>query len=311
MHKPSKIVLAKPKIRLSKLDMRKSLAHDKYEEKLNELQLLMLRIQRSYHQNKHRAVILFEGWDAGGKGGAIKRLTEKLDPRGYAVYPIGAPSAEDQGRHYLYRFWQRLPSPGEIVVFDRSWYGRVLVERVDGYAKKRAWQRAYTEINEMERLLIDDGVHVVKIFMHISREEQLRRFTERLRDPYKSWKFTEDDIINHEKWESYEAAIDEMLERTSTQSVPWNVIAGNNKHYARVRVLQTVTRALGQGVSTSLQVVDPAVVVAARERLGILLEGEGPDINSKEETQTEESASVDLSPRAALPRAPRRKKSNH
>lgn len=270
MTRPSKIVLSKKKIRLAKLDMSQEISsRKKYEKRLLELQLRMLRTQQAYHQQGHRALLLFEGWDAGGKGGAIKRLTEKLDPRGYAVHPIGAPDPEKQGKHYLYRFWEKLPSKGQLVILDRSWYGRVLVERVEGFADRRAWQRAYDEINELGRLLCDDGVRVVKFFMHITKKEQLKRFAERINNPYKRWKITENDIVNHEKWKDYEKAIEAMLDRTSTRAVPWHVIAGNDKKHARIRVLEIATQALSKDIDIRSPGLKPAVAKAAQERLGI------------------------------------------
>ncbi|MBI3706851.1 MAG: polyphosphate kinase, partial [Proteobacteria bacterium] len=165
------------KIRLKRLDKDTSLVDkDAYERRLETLQMKMLSIQQAYFHERRRGIVVVEGWDAAGKGGMIRRLTEKLDPRGIRVWPIGAPEPSEQGRHYLYRFWARLPEPGTLVVFDRSWYGRVLVERVEGFAPKAAWRRAYEEINEFERWLIDDGVRLVKVFLHITAAEQVRRF---------------------------------------------------------------------------------------------------------------------------------------
>ncbi len=270
MHKPSPIHLASKKLRLADFEKEHDVGgKKKYETQLAELQLTMLRVQQAYHYQKRRALIVFEGWDAAGKGGAIKRLSEKLDPRGLTVHPVGPPTPEEQGRHYLYRFWTKLPSPGKLVLFDRSWYGRVLVERVQGFAKKEDWQRAYDEINEFERQLIDDGVRVVKFFLHISKKEQLKRFTDRLRDPYKRWKVTEDDIVNHERWKDYRDAIEDMFDRTSTKLAPWHVIAANSKQFARLRVLELATKTLGEDVDLSVPVLKPGIAVAARERLGI------------------------------------------
>ena len=205
----------------------------------------MLRIQQSLWRQKGRAIVAFEGFDAAGKGGAIARLTRNLDPRGFTVWPIGPPSPKDQGKHYLYRFWKALPALGTIAVFDRSWYGRVLVERVEGLAKRREWSRAYREINQFERELVDDDVEVVKIFLAIDKDEQLRRFEARIRDPYKQWKIGEADLRARARWQEYVHAADEMLERTSKKRSPWHVIPANNKPYARLRVLQTVTARLG------------------------------------------------------------------
>jgi polyphosphate kinase 2 (PPK2 family) len=232
--------------RLSDADLSLSMPDkDTYETELKRLQLDLLRLQQTYWHARKRAVIAFEGWDAAGKGGAIRRLTEKIDPRGVHVWPIGAPTAEEQGRHYLYRFWQRLPDPGTWAIFDRTWYGRVLVERVEGFAKKHAWQRAYREIDEFERMLVDDGVPVVKIFLHISKKEQLKRFRERENDPYKHWKIGPDDWRNRKKWNAYAKAIDEMFERTSTPHAPWTLVAGEHKWWARIAVCRAVVDALG------------------------------------------------------------------
>jgi polyphosphate kinase 2 (PPK2 family) len=217
---------------------------DDYEERLKDLQLRMLLLQRTMYRKQRRAVVAFEGWDAAGKGGAIRRLTERLDPRGFKVYPIGAPREEEQGRHYLWRFWQKLPAPGEIAIFDRSWYGRVLVERVEGFASKAEWRRAFDEINGFEKALVDDGCPVVKIFLHITKKEQLRRFHERQKNPYKNWKIGPDDWRNRKRWKQYERAVDDMFERTDTGFAPWILVAGNHKWYARSRVLQHVVEGL-------------------------------------------------------------------
>lgn len=195
----------------------------------------------------------------GRERGGIRRLIEKLDPRGFHVWPIGAPSAGEQGRHYLYRFWTRLPVPGTIAIFDRSWYGRVLVERVEGLISKPVWKRAYDEINEFERMLIDDGVRVVKIFLHISPEEQLERFAERLSNPYKRWKLTDADIRDHQKWDDYAEAIEDMFDRTSTKAAPWHAIYAEKKWVARVEVLKAVTAALEEDVTITPPPIDPEV----------------------------------------------------
>ncbi|MEO1171072.1 MAG: polyphosphate kinase [Myxococcota bacterium] len=240
-----------------------------YERELKALQLQMLRVQQHWHRTGQRGIVLFQGWDASGKGGALRRLTEKLDPRGYRVHSIGAPSAEEQGRHYLWRFWQRVPVPGRLAVFDRSWYGRVLVERVEGFASDDEWQRAYDEINEFEHTLIDAGVPIVKVFIHISPEEQLERFEERLNDPYKRWKLTADDIRNREKWDDYALAIDDMLEKTSTVAAPWTVVLGNHKRHARLEVLRRCVDEFGDGIDLEAPTVDMDLVRRAEAKLGI------------------------------------------
>lgn len=217
---------------------------DEYEDRLEKFQLRLLRLQQKMHQRQRRAIVVFEGWDAAGKGGAIRRLTEHLDPRGFKVYPIAAPRADEQARHYLWRFWQRLPGPSEIAIFDRSWYGRVLVERIEKYASKDEWRRAYDEINQFEKQLSDDGCPVIKIFLHITKKEQLRRFEEREKNPYKNWKIGPDDWRNRRKWNEYEKAVDEMFERTDTGTAPWLLIPANRKWFARTEVLKRVVESL-------------------------------------------------------------------
>lgn len=251
--------------RLSELDMKAHRFADKqaYQAELADLQDQILHVQQAYWHGKRRAVIVFEGWDAAGKGGAIRRLTEHLDPRGAHVWPIAAPTAVEQGRHYLWRFWQRLPEPGTFAIFDRSWYGRVLVERVEGFAKPAEWQRAYEEINEFERLLTDDGVRIIKLFMHISDEEQVARFRERLDNPYKRWKLTTEDLRNRARRPDYEGAIDEMFAHTTKANAPWAAIPADAKWFARVEVLRQVVAHLGRDVDISPPPIDPEVKAMA------------------------------------------------
>lgn len=213
----------------------------KKDNVLQKLQLKMLRSQQGIWFKKERVIIVFEGFDAAGKGGAIRKITEPLDPRGFRVHPIGPPSSEDQGRHWLYRFWVRVPKQGMIAIYDRSWYGRVLVERVEKLINKEVWKRAYTEINQFEKLMLDDGVTMIKIFLKISKKEQLKRFEERLCDPNKQWKITKEDIRNREKWDNYIEAIDDMVKETSTEICPWHVVDTDDKDIAREEVLKIIT----------------------------------------------------------------------
>ena len=239
----TKIALRKHKIRLGQLDMDKKLdvsKKKKYEKYLEELQRQMVTVQQAYHHQKRRAVLVFEGWDAAGKGGAIKRLTERLDPRGYTVHPIGAPDPTEQGKHYLCRFWRRLPEPGEIAIFDRSWYGRVLVERVEELCDELEWLRAYNEINDFERQLSASGIVVIKFWLAISPEEQLRRFKQRETVAFKKYKITPDDWRNRQKWEQYKFAVGDMIDRTSTVAAPWNLIEAEDKRFARLKVLKII-----------------------------------------------------------------------
>ena len=189
-------------------------------------------------------LVLFEGWDAAGKGGAIKRLVRNFDPRGYEVTPISAPNDTERDHHYLWRFWQAIPSAGRIGVFDRTWYGRVLVERIEGFCSEADWRRAYREINEFEEQLTRFGAVIVKFWLHIDKDEQLRRFQGREDTPEKQWKITEEDWRNRDKWDAYKMAVDEMLFRTSTRQAPWTVVEANSKEYARCKVLRTVAEAM-------------------------------------------------------------------
>ena len=271
MQHPSDILFEKHMTTLSSLCFKQArIAKQKiYQRKLKKWQRRLLNVQQAYYHQNRRAIIVFEGWDASGKGGAIRRVTERLDPRGFQVHPRGAPSQEEQGKHYLYRFQTRLPSPGKIAIFDRSWYGRVLVERIEGFASKPEWQRAYQEINEYERMLTDDNARIIKIFLHISPEEQLKRFSERLGNPVKRWKLTEEDIRNRQRWPEYEQAINQMFKYTSTQTSPWHPIAADHKWYARLEVLKHIVKTMEQGVDLSPPLVNQDVLIAARQHLGL------------------------------------------
>jgi polyphosphate kinase 2 (PPK2 family) len=254
---------------LGKLDLGRKFPDEKtYKRALDEAQTAMLEVEQAYQVGGRRGIVMFEGWDAGGKGGAIQRLTEKLDPRYVRVWAIGKPTPEEQGRHYLWRFWEKLPLPGHIGVFDRSWYGRVLVERVEGLIDKTTWRRAYREINEFEQMLTDDGIRLVKIFLHVSAEEQLKRLAERIADPLKHWKIEGSDIVNYARRVDYSAAIDEMFARTSTKKAPWHVVAGDHKWFARVAAVETAVGVLGKGLELGPPPVDKSVEGAARKLLG-------------------------------------------
>jgi polyphosphate kinase 2 (PPK2 family) len=231
---------------LETLDLTRKLDREEYIRQLARRQIQLRELGFQVYQQKRPVVIVFEGWDAAGKGGVIKRITEKLDPRGFVVYPISAPHGEDKSKHYLYRFWRRLPERGSIAIFDRSWYGRVLVERVEGFAKENEWKRAFKEINAFERQLHDFDTVVAKFWLHISREEQLNRFEERQRIGYKAWKLTDEDWRNREKWGAYEDAAEEMLVKTSTTLAPWTLVEANDKYWARVKVLSQMVEVLSK-----------------------------------------------------------------
>jgi polyphosphate kinase 2 (PPK2 family) len=227
---------------LGTIDLNKSLTREEYVRDLIRYQLQLRALAYQLYVQKRPMIIVYEGWDAGGKGGNIKRVTEKLDPRGYEVFPIAAPQGEDKTHHYLWRFWRRLKPPDEkqILIFDRSWYGRVMVERLEGFCTESEWKRAYREINEFERQLVDYGAIVAKFWIHISKEEQLARFEGRQETPYKAWKLTDEDWRNRQKWDLYEEAIDDMLLKTSTLTAPWTVVEGDCKWWARVKALRTL-----------------------------------------------------------------------
>jgi polyphosphate:AMP phosphotransferase len=226
--------------RLRSADLDKDLTEDQYEKSLNKYQHDLRRLQFKIQEKKHSVILVYEGWDAAGKGGNIRRLTAKLDPRWVEVHPIAAPSKEEKGHHYLWRFWKRIPHAGMFSIFDRSWYGRVLVERVESFATHQEWSRAYKEIREFERHLTNSGVILIKFWLHISRKEQLRRFNERQKLDYKNYKITDEDWRNRKKWDDYFKAVSEMIRRTSTDKAPWVIVEGNSKRWARVKTLRSV-----------------------------------------------------------------------
>ena len=226
-------------VSLAAVDLAASVEDEEaYEKELASLQERAFQLQIQNYLARRKAVLVFEGWDASGKGGAIRRLTSLMDPRGYKVWPISAPSEEEKRHHYLWRFWQKTPGAGELSVFDRSWYGRVLVERVEGFARPDEWRRAYDEINAFERMLTDDGVRMAKFFIHIDKQTQLKRFRAREKDPVKKYKLSEEDWRNRAKWGRYEKAIQEMLDRTHRPDAPWHLVAGTDKRHARLEVLR-------------------------------------------------------------------------
>ena len=227
---------------LDKTDLSKSITRDEYGEALKEYQKLILELEHEVYLKRVPVVIVYQGWDAAGKGGNIKRLVQKMDPRGYEVVTTAAPNDVERAHHYLRRFWWKVPKAGHIAIFDRSWYGRVLVERVEGFCREDEWRRAYREINEMEEQWVHFGTVLIKFWLHIDKNEQLRRFEERQNTPHKQWKISDEDWRNRQKWDRYKEAVDEMLVRTSTSHAPWTVIESNSKLYARIKVLKTVVK---------------------------------------------------------------------
>ncbi|NJK91693.1 MAG: UDP-galactose-lipid carrier transferase [Blastochloris sp.] len=235
---------------LDSLDLTKQIEEkSEYKEKLQKYQLELLMLQRKLLESRLNVMMVFEGPDAAGKGGVIKRFNEHLDPRHIRVYSTVKPTNEELRHHYLWRFWTKTPGQGEIAIFDRSWYGRVLVERVEGFATKTEWKRAYEEINQWEKTMVDNGTILLKFYLQITKEEQLIRFKKREEDPYKRWKINDEDWRNREKWALHNEAAEEMFEKTSPGHAPWHLVEGNFKWHARVKVLRqiakTMTLALG------------------------------------------------------------------
>lgn len=230
---------------LDKLDLSKKVdSKDDYNDELAKLQGRLNQLSRHKRFDDLSVVAVFEGQDAAGKGGAIRRVTRALDARKYDVIPIAAPTDEEKARPYLWRFWRNLPERGRMAIFDRSWYGRVLVERVEKYCSEPDWMRAYGEINDFEQQLVDNNTVVVKFWLQISKDEQLRRFEERQETPFKQHKITDEDWRNRDKWDDYHAAINDMIDRTSSDHAPWKLVAANDKYYARLEVLKTLVDAI-------------------------------------------------------------------
>jgi len=231
---------------LDRADLSLDLRRKEYRRRLAAGQVRMRELEFRAFKLRVPVVVVFEGWDASGKGGTIRRLTQSLDPRGFTVISFGAPTAEEKAHHYLWRFWQEIPKHGHLAIFDRSWYGRVLVERVEGLATQAEWRRAYREINEFENQLADAGAVIAKFWLHISQEEQIQRFENRKENPYKRYKLTDEDWRNRDKWPLYHEAVDEMLLRTSTTYAPWTVVPANSKRYARIMTIETLAEAMKQ-----------------------------------------------------------------
>lgn len=242
---------AKHPLILSSVDLRASVRKSDYHDRLPELQGRLNEAYRAMRHAGRSAIAIFEGWDAAGKGGAIRRMIPAFDARHVQVHRVAAPTADEQARHYLWRFWRKLPRSGEVAVFDRSWYGRVLVERIEGFARPEEWRRAYAEINDFEHRLLEHGMIVVKLWLHISPDEQEKRFQKRSKVSYKRWKLTDEDWRNRERWGAYELAVHEMVERTSSANAPWTLVPGNDKRHARLSVLETLCRSIEAVVNPS------------------------------------------------------------
>ena len=269
---------------LETLDLNKSLTKEEYVRDLVRYQVAVHALGYQVYVQQRPVIIVYEGDDAGGKGGNIKRVTEKLDPRGYVVHAIAAPRGDDETHHYLWRFWRRLPERGQIAIFDRSWYGRVMVERIEGFCTEEEWKRAYREINHFERQLVDFGTILFKFYIHIGKDEQLQRFKAREQTAYKAWKLTDEDWRNREKWDQYNKAVNEMLLKTSTLTAPWTVVEGNCKWHARVKVLKTVVEGLSRELNYDPFAEMPAIEKGgkkkAKKKKGKKAEGGEPEAES-------------------------------
>ena len=230
--------------KLAEVDLSPTISDEEYKSELKKLQKRLSELHNVIYRKKIPVILCYEGWDAAGKGGNIRRVAYPLDPRGFDVHPIASPLPHELNRQYLWRFWTRLPRTGHICIFDRTWYGRVMVERLEGFCSEKDWKRAYNEINEFERQLTDWGAVLLKFWIHIDQDTQLARFTERQNTPEKQWKITDEDWRNREKWPQYEEAVDEMLQKTSTENAPWYIIESNDKHYARIKALKIIVKAL-------------------------------------------------------------------
>lgn len=239
-----------------------------YDHALSKLQHRLEKIQVAHIVHGKRSVVMLEGWDGAGKGGVIKRMTGLLDPRYVKVWSIGAPTEEELGHHFLWRFWTRLPANRHIAIYDRSWYGRVLVERVEGFCTEREWKRSYDEINEFEAQQTDSGTAIVKLFIHITQKEQDKQLAERIDDPFKRWKTGTEDYRNRARREDYLEALHDMFARTDTRWAPWHVIDGNDRKAARIAALTCIADALEKHVPMKMPDADPAVVALAREAFG-------------------------------------------
>ncbi|MCL2662809.1 MAG: polyphosphate:AMP phosphotransferase [Oscillospiraceae bacterium] len=235
--------------KLAEADLSLKIGRDDYSTRLKAAQNDLERIHNAMYKHRLPAAMVFEGWDAAGKGGAIIRTVASLDPRGYKVAPYGAPNDVENAHHYLWRFWNEVPKAGHMTVFDRSWYGRVMVERVEGFCSTADWKRAFGEINDFEKQLVDSGIVLLKFWLHIDPDEQLKRFELRTNTPAKEWKITDEDWRNRDKWDQYLEAVDEMINRTSTEHAPWTIVEANDKLFARIKVIETVRDRLDEALS--------------------------------------------------------------
>lgn len=247
--KPSATLAANEISILDHVDVTRTITKKNYDKQLKKYQNKLYKLTWAARQKKRSTISVFEGWDAAGKGGGIRRMTAAMDARLYKAISVAAPTDEERAHHYLWRFWRHLPRAGYVTIYDRSWYGRVLVERVENFAREEEWKRAYHEINDFEEQLREHGIIICKYWVHISPDEQLNRFKEREKTPWKLHKITEEDWRNREKWDAYEQAVNDMVTHTSTEYAPWTLIPGNDKRFARVEILKTACQRLEEALS--------------------------------------------------------------
>jgi polyphosphate kinase 2 (PPK2 family) len=233
---------------LEKIDLRKSIPKKDYKTIMPALREQLYALQHTFWEKKIASIVLFEGWDAAGKGTNIKVLTQRLDPRGFKLYPIRAPRTFEQRYPWLWRFWLKLPNYGEVAIFDRSWYGRVLVERIDELVPKQKWQRSYQDIVQFERMLADDGQVLIKFWLHISKKEQKKRFKAIEKDPFTRWQVTKEDWKHHKQYKQYLETVEEMLERTDTEWGPWTIVEGTDRRWSRIKIFQTIVNAFSDAL---------------------------------------------------------------
>ena len=250
---------------LETVDLTKTLDKETFQKKFPEQQRNIRYLQRMAGKAGRPVIIVFEGWDGAGKGTSIKRISEYLDPRHFEVHSAVAPSTDEKMRPFLWRFWVRLPSNGDIAVFDRSWYGRVLIERVEKLAKKKEWKRAYREINEFEETLVDDGKIIIKFFLHISKKEQKKRFKKMKKNPLKAWKVTDEDWDHHKKYAKYYKATEDMLVQTDNENAPWVIVECTEKRHSRMKILETINNTLIEKLGIDISEIEKLRVEKSRD----------------------------------------------
>jgi len=298
---------------LEKVDLDTSLEKKEYKQLMPGLRNRLYALQKASWDAKIPVVIIFEGWDAAGKGTSIRTLTARLDPRGFKLYPIRAARTYEKKRPWLWRYWLKLPGRGEWAIFDRSWYGRVLVERVDGLTPEEEWRRAYRDIADFERTISDDGCLIIKFWLHISKQEQKKRYKKLIQDPLTAWQVTAEDWDHHSKYDDYMLAVEEMLERTITEWGPWTIVEATDRYHTHVKIFQTIISALEERLAAIPGALPPAVTVAPAAEMPLEIQEsvQEAEIISEEdgEPQAEgEAAAPSPEPEPAKEKAKKKKK---